>query len=124
AAAAEPCCRQALSGGGGWGRARRLPRAQRQRGRRLRHGRLHRRAPGKALRKVDSLVAADGIHARPRDKELRQTSGGRRVRHRHAVQRQRYDWNNQPHPPRPTGGSSPPRGRCKSSPRILTRRRR
>ena len=36
----------------------------------------------------------------------------------------RYDWNNQPHPPRPTGGSSPPRGRCKSSRQILTRRRR
>ncbi|XP_044444570.1 uncharacterized protein [Triticum aestivum] len=42
-----------------------------------------------ALREVDALVAADGIHARPRDTELRQTSGGRRVRHMHAVQRQR-----------------------------------
>ena len=67
AAAAEPRRRRALSGGGGRGRARRLPRARRQRGRGLRCGRLHGRAPGAALREVDALVAADGIHARPRD---------------------------------------------------------
>jgi hypothetical protein len=43
----------------------RLARLRRARGRGLRRGCLHGRAPGAPLREVDALVAEAGVHARP-----------------------------------------------------------
>ncbi|VAH45790.1 hypothetical protein VPH35_028665 [Triticum aestivum] len=95
AAAAEPRRRRALSGGGGRGRARCLPRAQHQRDAGFDVatyiGALQARRFGRWILWSPRMASTHDLVTQ----KLCQTSGGRRVHHRRAVQRQRYDWNNQ-----------------------------
>uniref|UniRef100_A0A8R7QHC6 Uncharacterized protein n=1 Tax=Triticum urartu TaxID=4572 RepID=A0A8R7QHC6_TRIUA len=74
---------------GGRGRARRLPRARRQRGRGLRRGRLHGHAPGAAFgRWMRWSPQMASTHDLVTQNFAKLPMGVVRVRHRHAVQRQ------------------------------------